>query len=133
MHQSSDGSGFLCESGKANLGILSLEISKVKYSVVVDHKCIPQDPEWGVTEHPDATNASGGAFIVWTLVKALCHGEVLAIELEGNLRKIRVAGESVESVGVRFRTRDLLIEQSNIGGITNDKGSSLEDNVSQAV
>jgi hypothetical protein len=110
----------LCESGKANL-----EISKVKCSVVVGHESNPHDPVWETRSRPDATNASVRALIDWTEVEGLCHGEGLASEVEVNFREIRIARESIESIGFKLRIRDLLIDCSNTGGITDDKASSL--------
>jgi hypothetical protein len=71
--------------------------------------------------------------IGWTEVEALSDGEGLATEVEGNVREICVARETVVSIGVKFRTRDQAINLSNIVEITDDKGSSLWENVSQVV
>ena len=116
----------LREGGKANLGV-----SDVEYSVVVGHECVTQDPELGtdaVVSH-DAADTVIGALRDRPKVQALCHGEVLATEGERNGRESGVARECVESCtdggGSILRTRYLLIERSNVGGIADDEGSSL--------
>jgi hypothetical protein len=115
----------LCEGGKANLGTSNPGLSNVKYVVVVGHEGNPQDPELDTLSPPDATGASATICIDWTEVEALCHGEALATEVEGNVREIFVAREIVESIGSKLRTRDQAIQVSNRGGFTDDKASSL--------
>jgi hypothetical protein len=116
----------LREGGKANLGV-----SEIEYSVVVGHKGVAQDPELAADARvpDDAANAIVRACRGWTKVQALCHWEVLATDGEGNGGESGVARESVESWadggGSILSTRDLLIERSNVGGITDDEGSSL--------
>jgi hypothetical protein len=99
----------LCEGGKANLGTSNPGLSNVKYSVVVGHEGNPQGPPLDALSPPDGTNAFVKVWIVWidwTQVEALSHGELLATEVEGNVREICVARETVESIGSRLRTRD---------------------------
>jgi len=118
----------LCEGGKANL-----EISKVKCSVVVGHEGNPYDPVVEILLPPDATNAPVRVSRDWTEVEGICHGEGLVTEVEGNLGDNCAARETVESIGIKPRIRDLLIESSNIGGMTHGNGSSLWENISQIV
>jgi len=123
----------LCESGKANLGTSNPGLSNVKYSVVVGHEGTPHGPPLGVLSSPDATSAVRRVWNGWTEVEALSHGEALATEVEGNVRDLCVARENVESIGSKFRTRDQAIEMSNLVEWTDDKGSSLWENVIQLV
>ena len=101
----------LCKGGEANLGI-----SDIEYSVVVGHEGITQDPEGAADGRvrDNAANAVTGTLRDLTEVQALCHGEGLATEGEGDGGESGIARECVkacaDSGGSILRTRDLLIE-----------------------
>jgi hypothetical protein len=123
----------LCEVGKANLGTSNPGLSNIKYSVVVGHEGTPQGPELDVLSPPDAASASVSACKDWTEVEAPSHGELLATEVEGNVREYFVARETEQSIVFRSRTRDQVIQVFNLVEFTDDNVSSLWENVGQAV
>jgi hypothetical protein len=54
------------------------------------------------------------------------HRKFLTADVEGNAKNIRVARDGVESVLDKLGAGNLCIEITNIVGIPNNKGSSLE-------
>jgi hypothetical protein len=103
----------LCESGKANLAV-----SNVEYCVVAIHKGLPQDPVWHVFNLHNDTKASLRAKILCNEVE-FRQGEFPASDGEGNRRDRGVARINPESTAIIESTRNVRIESSNIGGITN--------------
>jgi hypothetical protein len=73
----------------------------------------------------DTANAIGGTLTAYTKVEALCYGEGNAIEVEGNVRENSVARENVESIINSLRTRDLVVEVTNIIRMASDVVGSL--------
>jgi hypothetical protein len=63
----------------------------------------------------------------------LHQGKFPTGDVEGNGRNIGVARDGVQSSLNKLGTGDPFIEFTNIVGITNNKGSSLEENLSQVV
>jgi hypothetical protein len=114
----------LCSSSKG--GKSNLFGCNIKYSVVVGHEGGSQDPGIGIVPliFLDTANAIAGT-LVHTLVEVLCYGEGNAIKVEYNVRENGVAWVNVESSLNSLRTRDLVVEFTNIMRITMDDGGSL--------
>jgi hypothetical protein len=117
----------LSKSGKSNPAA-----SNVKYSVVAGHEDCPQGPAREILLFPNGTEASSGTFILFNIFE-LHQGKFPTTDVEGNGRKISVARDGIQSILEKLGTGNSCIEISNIVGITNNKGSSLEENVSQVV
>jgi hypothetical protein len=61
------------------------------------------------------------------------QGKFLTADVEGNGRNISVARDGVQSMLDKLGTGNPCIKFTNIVGINNNKGSSLEENISQVV
>jgi hypothetical protein len=78
---------FLCEGGKAKLGV-----SDVEYSIVVGDECLAQDPH-RVRVRDNAANGVVKAGADRTNIQALRGGEVLATDSEGHGRRVKSQGK----------------------------------------
>jgi hypothetical protein len=112
----------LCTSkgGKSNLFG-----SNIKYSVVVGHEGEAHGPGIALTICPDTAKAIGGTRLHETTTEVLCYWEGNTTKVKGNVRENGVARENVESLLNRFRTRDLVVDFTNVLKRASDGVGSL--------